>query len=369
MNISFLLGDATAKGGIEKVTFTLASALNKYHKVNLISLYKMNSEPVFSLNSLPLIYLVNHTETSMYNRPFKGGVGYFFDLCYIIKKSISLKSVLKKRNAEVIVTSDIKMTLLVWLASLLTHHKIIAIEHFEYEVSHPILKKLRKILYKKIAGVVTLTNEDCQKYFWLPKRQHHIIPNIVHITIPPNEVSKTNNVIAVGRLTPQKGFDLLIKAWERISREHPDWTLKIVGEGEEKEKLERLIEEYEITSISLLPFTKDIDSIYQQSKLFVLSSRYEGLGMVLIEALAHKLPCVSFDCPAGPKTIIKNGINGLLVPTGDVTKLTEAIKTLLVDEELRAKFSANALESIYSFTEECVTERWNAMIKGLSNER
>jgi glycosyltransferase involved in cell wall biosynthesis len=369
LNISFLLGDITAKGGIEKVTVTLASALNKHHKTNLISLYKTNPETAFGIVSLSVKYLVNHIETSMYNRPYKGILGYFFDLFYIIKKSFLLRAELQKRDTVVIVTCDIKMTLLAWLSSCFTNRKIIAIEHFEYDVAHPLLKKIRKILYKKIAGVVTLTNEDSEKYLWLPKDKLRVIPNIVRIKLPVTEVIKQNDIIAVGRLTDQKGFDLLIKAWNIIGKQHADWTLKIFGDGEDKLKLENLIKEYSIQNISLQPFTKNIDDIYQQSKLFVLSSRYEGLGMVLIEALAHQLPCISFDCPAGPKTIIQNGYNGVLVPTGNVKKLAEAINELIINKSLRDKYSGNALKSINSFTEESVTERWNVLIEGLNNGR
>ncbi|MGK0254833.1 MAG: glycosyltransferase involved in cell wall biosynthesis [Mariniflexile sp.] len=368
MNISFLLGDATAKGGIEKVTFTLASALNEYYKAKLISLYKTDLDSVFDKESIDVKYLSNHIEVSMYNRPYKGFLSYLFDLFYIIKKSYSLSTVLKKTHSQVIVTCDIKMTLLAWLSGFFSHRKVIAIEHFEYDVAHPILKKIRKVLYKKIAGVVTLTSEDYDKYYWLPKHKLHVIPNIVQIKLPTAKIKKKNDIIAVGRLTDQKGFDLLIKAWNIVGKQHTDWTLKIYGDGEDKLKLEKMIEEYEIKNISLQPFTKDIDQVYQQAKLFVLSSRYEGLGMVLIEALAHQLPCISFDCPAGPKTIIQHDYNGLLVPTGDITKLAAAMDQLLSSQYLRDKYSGNALNSIHDFSEESVLKRWNILLEGLANE-
>lgn len=369
MKIYFLLGDATAKGGIEKVTFTLASALNKYYDVKLVSLYKSGSESVFDSGDVSIKYLSNHDEISMYNRPYKGVLGYLYDFYYIIKSSYSLSSFLRKSQPQIIVTCDIKMTLLAWLSSFFTNNKIIAIEHFEYDVAHPILKKVRQALYKKISAVVTLTGEDSDKYYWLSKYRLHVIPNIVQIKLPASKVEKRNDIVAIGRLNEQKGFDLLIAAWSLVNVKHSDWTLKVYGDGEDKLKLEELIEKNEIENIELIPFTKDIDIVYQQAKAFVLSSRFEGLGMVLIEALAHRLPCVSFDCPAGPKTIIESEYNGLLVPTGDISKLAEALDRVLSSQALRNKFSANALNSIQNFSESNVLKQWEVLLKGIINER
>lgn len=368
LNISFLLGDVTAKGGIEKVTLTLSVALNNNQNVNIISLYKTHSESVFDHKGVPVNFLKGHFETSMYNRPYKSILGYFFDLVYILKKNFSLNKALTKSKAEIVVTCDIKMTILAWCSSLFTKRKIIAIEHFEYEVAHPILRKVRKILYRKIAALVTLTAEDYEKYHWMEKHKLHTIPNIVKVKPSTSSQNKKKDVIAVGRMTNQKGFDLLIKAWSKIYKTHSDWTLKIFGDGEDREKLQAQIDTYSIKNIKLEYFVNDIDSVYQQSEVFVLSSRYEGLGMVLIEALAHQLACISFDCPAGPKTIIQNDKNGLLVPTGDVDRLAEAMDNLLGSKTLRDKYSQNALSSIEVYSEKSVINKWNKLLAELDDE-
>jgi glycosyltransferase involved in cell wall biosynthesis len=366
MNILFLLGDATSKGGIEKVTVTLTDALSVKYNAEIISLYKTNDVAIFEPKLSRVSYLNNYFENSMYNRQFSGFINWVFDFSYILKKGFKLHGVLKK-DLDVIVTCDIKMTLIAWLACFFTTIKIISIEHFEYDVAHPVLKCLRKFLYKRISNVVTLTSEDKDKYSWLESEKLKVIPNIVCVNLIDKGLEKKKIVIAVGRFTHQKGFDLLIDAWSLIGESYPDWTLKIYGEGEDEVKLEALIKSHNLHNVKLCPYSASIDDAYQESKIFVLSSRYEGLGMVLLEALANKLPCISFDCPAGPKTIIQNDFNGILVPTGDVKKLASSLSLLMSDVKLQAKYSSNALESINIYRESSVVGKWSDLLEETKN--
>ncbi|MEZ9296892.1 glycosyltransferase family 4 protein [Vibrio splendidus] len=364
MNIGFLLGDATGKGGIEKVVLTLSSALAKHHNSRVISLYKGGEQNAFSNLNTPVDYLSINNERSMYNRKYSGLLSYIFDVYYIAKKSVSLIRYSREKKLDVLVTCDIKMACLAYLASLFCDFKIIAVEHFEYDVANAILKKIRKFLYNRFEKVITLTNEDFEKYYWLNDKKLDVIPNIVKVNVLQDDMAKENEIVAVGRLTHQKGFDLLIEAWSQIEGKNEGWKLSIYGDGEEKDNLQKLIKSYLLENVVLNPFTDNIDAVYSKSKVFVLSSRYEGLGMVLIEALAHKLPCVSFDCPAGPKTIIKHDYNGLLVSTGDVSSLAESINLIINNSELRHKYSNNALASIHDFSEDVVVEKWNSVLDG-----
>lgn len=369
MNLIFLLGDCTAKGGIEKVTISLAEALSTYFNSSITSLYQSNPKVSFKLNSIPVDYLNNRHEKSMYNRKYKSLVaGILFDFCYIFFKLPALRRSLKNRSADFLVSCDIKMTVLAIFATMFTRCKVIVIEHFEYDVPNTILKKIRKLIYRYVSSVVILTDEDKPKYDWLEKSKIHIIPNIVSINFDGYQVKK-KIIIAVGRMCYQKGFDLLIEAWSHIATEQHDWTLQIYGEGEDKVMLENLIDAYQLNNVELHPFTSNIDEVYQKASAFVLSSRFEGLGMVLIEALAHQLPCVSFDCPAGPKTIIKHGVNGSLVTTGNVVELSEAISVLLNNKELRNRYSSNSVASISNFSQDVVVGKWINLVRGIANEK
>lgn len=167
-------------------------------------------------------------------------------------------------------------------------------------------------------------------------------------------------MLAIGRFVEQKGFDLLLSAWSKISTE--GWSLIIVGDGPDKPLLEKFINDNKLSNVVLAPFTDNIGKHYEQAKVFVLSSRYEGLGMVLIEALSYGLPCISFNCPAGPKSILSKD-NGILVKAESSEELSIAIKKLMDDESLRELYSAKAVPSIKEYTKEQVLKLWVEIIE------
>ncbi|WP_437612234.1 glycosyltransferase family 4 protein [Erwinia sp. V71] len=355
--VNILLGDVSAKGGIERVSISLANALADNYYVKIISLYQSRHSLPFKISdSVTLQVLESSYEESMYNRKRGLFSGLFFDFVYILRKKKKLS--LFCHSDSVTISCDTKMTL---LAKLSGCKNVIAIEHFEYDTINSLLKSIRKILYRKISAVVTLTHEDKDKYFWLDQRQHKIIPNIVEspeVILPDSE--RENTVLAVGRFVEQKGFDLLIDAWSAIPESN--WTLKIIGDGPGKNSLEDMIKKMGVKKVSLEPFKENISEDYQRAKIFVLSSRYEGLGMVLIEALANGLACVSFDCPAGPKTIL-NKSNGILVEAENTKKLSAALMSLMDDERLRLKYSACAPGSISEYRKKQVLMNWEKLIE------
>ncbi|MEZ9543698.1 glycosyltransferase family 4 protein [Vibrio sp. 10N.286.48.C11] len=361
--VVFILGDASECGGIEKVTLNLSDELNKFISTKVISLYKKNKEVAFKVVDLPIDYLNNTYEISMYNRPYGLLRGLIFDFIYIYKKSKQINDVFRSNTPDYIVVPDIKTLALAMVLRSTKKSDIIAIEHFEYDVPNFFLRMLRRFLYKSSrVKVVTQTNEDFSKYSWLPKGKVNVIPNMYSISDVKSNV-KIKRIIAIGRYCEQKGFDLLINAWRNIPEtQREGWLLEIYGQGEDKEKLEKIIENHKVASVSLKPFTNNIDEIYSSSEIFVLSSRYEGLGMVLIEALAHKLPCISFSCPAGPKTIIKHNYNGMLVEPGNIVELSNSMSYLMNSPESRALFSSNSISSIEKFSQKSVSSQWLDLI-------
>ncbi|MDU4940936.1 MAG: glycosyltransferase family 4 protein [Mixta calida] len=361
-NVHVLLGDITSRGGIERVSITLANTLSALYHVRLVSLYVSQHDISFKpADNVAVTVLHNEYEESMYNRAKSLLAGMLFDITYLLKKRKSLKKVALADENAVAICCDVKMTL---LAKMAGYRNIIAIEHFEYDVINPILKKIRKLLYKKIDAVVTLTPEDKAKYSWMPGARHFIIPNIVEI---PNHVvpfkQRANCVLGVGRLTHQKGFDLLLQAWSRIVTE--GWMLRIVGDGPDLEALQGYIDANRLDNVEILPFKKNIADEYNQAKIFVLSSRYEGWGMVLVEALAFGMACISFDCPAGPKTILQSK-NGILVKAEDVDGLAKEIKRLLENETMQEQLSQKAPESIAEYGEKEILLKWQEVIEQVS---
>ena len=184
--------------------------------------------------------------------------------------------------------------------------------------------------------------------------------------LPEQQSDNTpKQVIAVGRYVPQKGFDRLISAWSIVNKKHPDWILRIYGDGM-REQLQNQIYELGISPSCILEHsTPDIVDKYCKSSIFVLSSRYEGFGMVIIEAMACGVPPVSFTCPCGPRDIISDGINGLLVENGNIEGLAEKICYLIENENVRREMGRQARMDIERFRIEPIAEQWKTLFESI----
>lgn len=214
-------------------------------------------------------------------------------------------------------------------------------------------------IVRRFDKFVVLTNED--KGYWGNLPNIEVIPNAA-MQVSESYSDVTNKrVIAVGRLDYQKGFDRLIEAWEWIQRtgEWADWRLDIFGQGEWQEMLQQMIDEKGLQdTVRINKPTKQIGEEYVKSSLLVMSSHYEGFPMVMIESMACGLPVVSFDYKCGPKDIIQHGINGLLVPEGDIKALANAMMEVMTDETYRRMLSRNARKVVDTYSEEAVMARW-----------
>lgn len=216
-------------------------------------------------------------------------------------------------------------------------------------------------LVNKYDEFIVLTEED--KKQWKNKKVK-VIPNF--ISSFPKEISSCENkkIISVGRLEYQKGYDILIDVWKKIEEKYPDWILEVYGNGPEKEKLQRKINSLGLEKSFLLKgVTKNIKEKYLASSIYVMSSRYEGMPMVLLEAMAHGLPVVSFECPCGPKDLIIDNEAGFLVEFGDKEKMQEKIEELIINKEKRQIFGRNARKNVERFSKEKIMEKWKKLFE------
>ncbi|GHT76289.1 glycosyl transferase [Bacteroidia bacterium] len=233
---------------------------------------------------------------------------------------------------------------------------------FLLKTAYMLANKRKFRFIRKYDKFVVLTKEDQENW----KGYDNIAQIYNPLPFYPDTVSplNTQRVVSVGRLNWQKGFDLLIAAWKIVNKDFPDWQLDIFGKGEEREKLIALINQFQLEKIvKIHQPTQEIVKEYSASSIYAMTSRYEGFGMVLVEAMACGLPCVSFDCPYGPSEIIRDGKTGFLVEDGNIGQLAEKIKMLITDENRRKKMGHNARKDIYRFSIEVIMTQWETLFE------
>ena len=215
---------------------------------------------------------------------------------------------------------------------------------------------------KRLDRFVVLTEEDMLA--WPELQNVSVIPDPLSFVPTAQSTLGVKRVIAVGRYVYQKGFDLLLQAWAKIERQCPDWMLVVYGDGD-RAPYEQMMRNLGIdTSRCLLNGpTTDIQREYVNSSLFVFTSRFEGFGMVLVEAMACGLPVVSFACPCGPKDIVRDGEDGFLVENGNIDELVQQLMKLMVDHRLRTAFARHAQQNAQRFNIEQTALRWKSVFE------
>lgn len=215
---------------------------------------------------------------------------------------------------------------------------------------------------------IVLTDED--RSYWGSSDKIRVIGN--PLTFIPESHAKVEEpvALAIGRLTHQKAFDRLVDAWHLVSRRHPEWKLKIVGDGELKANLEKQINRLDLQDkIELLCPTKEIEKLYEGASMYLMTSLYEGLPMVLIEAQSFGLPIVSMACKCGPRDVVSDGVDGFLVDDGDITGMADRICRLIENPALRKSMGMAAKESSLRFDMEKIMSKWNTLFKETVNEK
>ncbi|MEU6431640.1 glycosyltransferase family 4 protein [Microbispora sp. NPDC046973] len=221
--------------------------------------------------------------------------------------------------------------------------------------------------YGAFDAVAVLTASDRREYEQaLPGTRIVRIPNAVHSVNQVPSRQEHPVVVAAGRLVRQKGFDLLLPAFAQVVKEHPEWRLRVFGTGPKKGALRGLIGEYGLSAhVTLMGRTNRLDDELARASIYALSSRFEGLPMVMIEAMTHALPIVAFDCPTGPRDVLTDGTDGVLVPCEDVDALAAALNRLIADRDLRLRMGAAAAATAREYAPENVMPLWENLFAEL----
>ena len=217
-------------------------------------------------------------------------------------------------------------------------------------------KLLRNFLFRHAQAVTVLSERDRKfvaRYHpkWNPVVVYNPALPITWENLPRPYFMQLDKqyVIAVGRLVKQKGFDLLLKSWQKVEKNFPQWRLAIIGAGNKENSLKNLAESLALRGVDFVSPIQGLQAVYQHAHLFVMSSRAEGFPMVLLEAMGAGLPVVSFQC-TGPDVIVRNGVDGFLVKRGDIKQLSEKMAELMSNEVLRRSFGTRAQEVVNRFS-------------------
>lgn len=350
MRISFFILDITTGGGIERTTTLLSNLfVQKGHQVTIVSAFRQNQTPIFRLDT-------------------KVDVVYFLDECYTHDNSIirilrqyfkvikATKNYYKENKFDVIIGQAFLACFFLWITG--NASRAFVCEHFKYGVYNRWVRAFRDMMYHAFCSVVVLTKNDAQQYR-LKRLKVFVIPNVVPFNCGKYEKEKqSKRIISVGHLHPSKGYDLLLPALKPVFAKHPDWHIDIYGEGADRKMLENLRDSLGLTNYVSFPgFVRDIQTEYLHSSFYVMSSRYEGLPMVLLEAMACGLPIVSYNCKEGPSVLLSDNA-GYLVPPENIPEMSRAICCMIEDEALRESYAKKALEVIKNYAPEVIYDKW-----------
>lgn len=357
MKIDFVIS-VFDNGGAERVMAILANHfVSQGHHVNLIS---FNKGDAYEIN--PKINRVKLHSGKIKNHKIRA----LLNLLNYYK--------LKSNRPDLLISFNTLNNLNSIIVAKLRGIKIIVSEHNNhlYSENPKKLTYLTKTFFYKFANHVTvLTNYDLDFY----KKNNinvSVLPN--PCTFAPNEEnghSREKTILAVGSLNRylHKGFDNLIEIVEPILNKYPDWTLKIIGGGEKgKTFLESLIQKKGLTEqIILTGLQNNVGQYMKEGAIFVLPSRFEGLPMVLLEAMSQGMACIAYDCTTGPSDIIENEVNGVLIPDQNIIKMQEGLTRLIENNELRNTLGNEALKSLDRFSVETIANKWHDLFETIKS--
>ena len=355
-NICFLVGDISGAGGSERVTVVIANALAaRGYAVSILSF--MNGLHVY----FPLDPKVN-----LFSLHMEGYSANLSDFRILLR----LRNFLMQRLFNVLICSDTILSFYSIPAAWGTDTKVISWEHFHYFINvGDIFQRFRRAVGRYMAvkfanAVLTLTEKDRKQYLQqLTCRSTLIsIPNPKTIAHQSRSFLNTKVVMAAGRLVPEKGFNLLLIAWAQVHSFNQGWRLRIVGSGPEERLLKSQAQALQVAEfVDFIPHSDDMSRQYETASIFVCSSLFEGFGLVLVEAKSFGLPIVSFDCDCGPSAIVRDGIDGVLVPKEDVGSLAISLRSLIENEQLMQKYGQSAYDD-RRFDLENIVPAWEQII-------
>ena len=379
VRIRYLILNAYAFGGTVRTVVNQANALCADHDVEIVSVFRHRDKPGFAID--PRVRLIPLTDlrgdgarwsrllrkSRRFRNPFPHGQDNRFrrwDPVVDVKILRYLRSV----RDGILVTTRPGLNL---LSARFTSGDVIRVGQDHMNLATYKLELRKSILrtYPRLDAVTVLTGQDLRDYRQALRGSDlrvECIPNGIPSWRLPPAALESKVLIAAGRLVRQKGFDLLLEAFQRVCARHPDWQLWIFGSGASRDSLAARIDALGLTGRAHLKGTTgQLDKRLAEASMFVLSSRYEGLPMVLLEAMTAGLPAVAFDCPTGPAEVIEHGVSGLLAPPEDVDALAAGICDLIEHPDRRRAMGAAARTASERYSMASVRAKWEELFAEL----
>ncbi|MDZ5697964.1 glycosyltransferase family 4 protein [Chelativorans sp. M5D2P16] len=346
-----------AAGGSERIaTFMASHWAERGWRVTVVTLEAEDTEA----------YYPTHPRVEVLRLGLPTAPGNWFQATrLVIQRVLRLRRAFLQLSPNLIISFLTRTNILAVIAASGTGIPVIISERNNPERQRvgPFWVWLRRLCYPRAFGLVAMTRGALELFPCVPRERRWVVPNPVVLPSGVTACRSGGILVAVGRLVPQKGFDLLLEAFARIAAKHDNWHLTIWGEGPERPRLTAQRDALGLKGRVALPGVSSTPGQWlAAADAFVLSSRYEGWGNVLAEAMAAGLPSVSFDCPFGPEDMITDSVNGLLVPDGDVDALSTALSRLLSDEVLRKRLGEAARLSARRFSGERIMALWDDIV-------
>ncbi|MFD3456862.1 glycosyltransferase family 4 protein [Streptomyces sp. NPDC058691] len=356
MRISFLIHNAYGIGGTIRTTFNLAAALAEQHEVEIVSVFRHRAKPTLELDpAVPLRHLVDlrkKSETYDGEHPLAQRPAVVFPPSEARHRQYSaltderIGAHLARLDADAVIGT--RPGLNAHIARQAPRRVVrVAQEHLTLDTHSVRLRLALRRLYPRLDAVITTTEADADAY-----RRRLVLPGVVVRGIP-NSVPDpgiapaaldAKHVVAAGRLAAVKRYEDLIRAFDKVRAERPDWSLRLYGGGDRRESLARLVEELELGGhVTMMGPVSPIEPEMAKGSVLAVSSAMESFGMTIVEAMRVGLPVVSTDCPLGPGEIIEHGVDGLLVPPRDTDAMAAALLRLINDDEARKRMGRAAL--------------------------
>ena len=384
MKIVFLCNNFKSLNGVERVWSQKLSLLAEQfdYEVYLIT-YNQYGAPL----SFPISDKVFHIDlaTRYVSRCTFHGIYQYIDR-YMSERTFrkELNQMLERLSPNIIVCADLHVSDLKAVLSskvqairVVECHCGLAAYFEDIKKFKRFFKRIRERIQKwqllsairKFDKIIVMT--ESEKEAWNLKDKVVCVPNML-VTYPDQEPEMSHvhkSVISVGRYAYQKGYDLLLESWRIVQKTHSDWTLHIYGSHDgsvgDYEQLMDQIQQYHITNVNLHQSTNEVYSCYAKSDFYVMSSRYESFGLVLIEAMSCGLPIISFDCKYGPQSIIKNGQTGVLVSPNDIKEMATSICSMIENNESRQLMAVSARQESKNYTSEIIMPIWHEFYRSV----